>query len=272
MPVNLNYWAPLGSASPQSCRDLSGFYCPGRFFDEVNEEPGSLPIKFETGQTLNLETATTTKLVTEQRTNSELRIGSELTSIDAAALRERLAAIFEVSVDRVQLKLASGSVIASFSISHPSNDPDAIVRMAQRFTARNRSTMAMLLGVPLEAPMATPWVANATRNVTVAINATKGLQSCPQGHCRLVEARMSTIQLCILPTCPLSQSTLARLCAQGAPLAPLCHASAVPTTLRGAHFWPPTASSALPTRTLRVAALCTFQTASAMKATFASRT
>ena len=36
-------WAPIGSAVPEPCPS-SGFFCPGRAYDDVTKVPGSLPI------------------------------------------------------------------------------------------------------------------------------------------------------------------------------------------------------------------------------------
>eukprot|EP00966_Prymnesium_polylepis_P007159 165286-Prymnesium_polylepis.2 len=41
--VEPSFWAPIGSALPERCPG-SGFFCPGRAYDSVNELPGSLPI------------------------------------------------------------------------------------------------------------------------------------------------------------------------------------------------------------------------------------
>ena len=216
LPVPLNFWAPLGSANPQSCRDLSGFYCPGRLFDEVNAEPGSLPIKFETGQTLNYEVASTRQLVSERHAVSELTVEGDMSTVDEAALRLRLATIFGVPVDSVQLELTPGSVIVSFSIASPSNDPDGATRTAQELSelsTSNVSALTVLLGVPV-AEMAPVRVVNVTRSVLVEVNASKGLTSCPLGHCEHPEARiLPPIHLSVLPHNPLwPHPSLARTC------------------------------------------------------------
>jgi hypothetical protein len=43
------FWAPIGSALPKACPS-SGFICPGRANDDVNDAPGSEPIVIPVGQ------------------------------------------------------------------------------------------------------------------------------------------------------------------------------------------------------------------------------
>ena len=45
--VGPGYWAPTGSSVAQPC--ASGFYCPGRQYDTVNQQPGALPLALATG-------------------------------------------------------------------------------------------------------------------------------------------------------------------------------------------------------------------------------
>ena len=47
--VESGFWAPTGSGAPKAC-PMSGFTCPGRAADEVNDPPGSEPILVESGQ------------------------------------------------------------------------------------------------------------------------------------------------------------------------------------------------------------------------------
>ena len=47
--VESSFWAPTGSEAPKAC-PVSGFTCPGRAADEVNDPPGSEPILVESGQ------------------------------------------------------------------------------------------------------------------------------------------------------------------------------------------------------------------------------
>ena len=57
--VGPGYWAPTGSSVAQPCS--SGFFCPGRQYDTVNQQPGALPLALATGGV----TETVTMLVTE---------------------------------------------------------------------------------------------------------------------------------------------------------------------------------------------------------------
>ena len=47
--VEAGFWAPTGSGAPKAC-PASGFTCPGRAADKVNDPPGSEPILVESGQ------------------------------------------------------------------------------------------------------------------------------------------------------------------------------------------------------------------------------
>jgi hypothetical protein len=58
--VVVDEWAPTGSSQPEPC-PASGFRCPGRNADDVNEVPGSKPILVDSGDTtkeVQLETVT----------------------------------------------------------------------------------------------------------------------------------------------------------------------------------------------------------------------
>jgi hypothetical protein len=48
IPVEVGFWAPLGSALPEVCPE-TGFYCPGAAEDQVNDIPGSKPIIMPVG-------------------------------------------------------------------------------------------------------------------------------------------------------------------------------------------------------------------------------
>ena len=58
--VVVDEWAPTGSSQPEPC-PASGFRCPGRSADDVNEVPGSKPILVDSGATteeVEVETVT----------------------------------------------------------------------------------------------------------------------------------------------------------------------------------------------------------------------
>ena len=45
--VVFDEWAPTGASAPERC--FTGFYCPGRHDDKVNDPPGSKPIQVDSG-------------------------------------------------------------------------------------------------------------------------------------------------------------------------------------------------------------------------------
>ena len=63
LAVLSGYWAPTGSSEMVAC-PASGFRCPGRAHDDVNDPPGSLPIEVEQGATT--EDVVVTEIVTEE--------------------------------------------------------------------------------------------------------------------------------------------------------------------------------------------------------------
>ena len=58
--VQLGFWAPLGSAVPESCG--AGFYCPGAGDDTQNDVPGSKPLIQPTGGSTAVQDVVTQEL------------------------------------------------------------------------------------------------------------------------------------------------------------------------------------------------------------------
>jgi len=100
--VESGFWAPTGSGAPKAC-PVSGFTCPGRAADEVNDPPGSEPILVESGQssvdvevevvTFNMELAMTVDQYDETAMIAELAayygVDPSLISLEATPITDR---------------------------------------------------------------------------------------------------------------------------------------------------------------------------------------
>ena len=100
--VESSFWAPTGSGAPKAC-PVSGFTCPGRAADEVNDPPGSEPILVESGQssvdvevevvTFNMELAMTVDQYDEAAMIAELAayygVDPSLISLEATPITDR---------------------------------------------------------------------------------------------------------------------------------------------------------------------------------------
>lgn len=100
-PVGVNEWAPLGSALPESCKGLSGFFCPGRAKDAVNDPPGSKPIIMPVGS------STTTEDVKVVRQTMNLDITED--QFNETAVRNELAALYGVDPASISLEAKATS-------------------------------------------------------------------------------------------------------------------------------------------------------------------
>ena len=119
--VSAGFWAPLGSDRPELCPP-SGFYCPGRAYDTVNEPPGSKPILVATGGDVTQLQVETQTVVRERRVQTNLTLDQDLAAFDADALRAELAAMYGVPLEAITLEAQAGSVVVRIAIDVPEAD------------------------------------------------------------------------------------------------------------------------------------------------------
>merc|ERR1740133_428691 len=94
-PVQAGEYAPTGSKFLEAC-PASGFTCPGRAGDEVNNPPGSKPILVDSGQaSVDVEMETVT---------FDLEVDMRPEDYDEAAVVAELAALYGVSADLISLE------------------------------------------------------------------------------------------------------------------------------------------------------------------------
>ena len=93
--VDAGGYASTGSKFPEAC-PASGFTCPGRAGDEVNNPPGSKPILVDSGQaSVDVEMETVT---------FDLEVDMRPEDYDEAAVVAELAALYGVSADLISLE------------------------------------------------------------------------------------------------------------------------------------------------------------------------
>ena len=95
--VETGYYASTGSKYPEPC-PASGFTCPGRALDEVNDPPGSKPILVVSGQaSVDVEMETVT---------FDLEVDMHPDEYDEAVLIAELAALYGVSEELISVEVA----------------------------------------------------------------------------------------------------------------------------------------------------------------------
>ena len=83
--VGPGYWAPTGSSVAQPCS--TGFYCPGRQYDTVNQQPGALPLALSTGGVAETVPMLVTEVVGTPLVSTQLLV--DLGDGAASTVRER---------------------------------------------------------------------------------------------------------------------------------------------------------------------------------------
>ena len=98
--VASGFWAPTGSKLPEECPE-SGFKCPGRAQDEVNDPPGSKPILVDAGQaSVDVEVDTVT---------FSLELYAAAESYDESVAIAELAAYYEIDASLISIEATSVS-------------------------------------------------------------------------------------------------------------------------------------------------------------------
>ena len=116
--VETGYYASTGSKYPEPC-PASGFTCPGRALDEVNDPPGSKPILVVSGQaSVDVEMETVT---------FDLEVEMHPDDYDEAVVIAELAALYGVSEELISVEVAPISDRRKLS-----NDTAAASGAAQR--------------------------------------------------------------------------------------------------------------------------------------------
>merc|ERR1740130_443836 len=116
--VKTGYYASTGSKYPEPC-PASGFTCPGRALDEVNDPPGSKPILVVSGQaSVDVEMETVT---------FDLEVDMHLDDYNEAVVIAELAALYGVSEELISVEVAPISDRRKLS-----NDTAAASGAAQR--------------------------------------------------------------------------------------------------------------------------------------------
>ena len=139
LSVAPGFWSPIGSATPVTCPS-SGFTCPGRRADTVNDPPGSLPVQLTVGSI-----SQTTSVVREvPQLQTTLTLDAEVDNVDLDQLRSRLAALYGVPEADIQLSLGGGSVVVTVGIAAASSSIDDL---NATIAARSDEELSQALGV-----------------------------------------------------------------------------------------------------------------------------
>ena len=154
-------WAPTGSATPELC-PTSGFYCPGYDADNINHPPGSKPILVESGAARDTRNVTVVTF--------GLTLETDLATYDAAATRDGLAELYNVSPDRISLSVEAGSLRLSVTIrAATGSEVSALI-------ANVSSTSAVQLAEALGSNV------TAVENVMTQVVEEEFEAECPMGH------------------------------------------------------------------------------------------
>ena len=130
-------WASTGSTKPKRC-PASGFYCPGYDADTVNTPPGSEPILIDAGS------ARDTRNVTVLRFG--LILDTDLSSYDPDATAERLASLYDVSIEHISLSVEAGSLRLTVTIRPPDRSSAGVQALAAAVGAVNATQLSAALG------------------------------------------------------------------------------------------------------------------------------
>ena len=194
--VGKGYWAPVGTALPIAC-PASGFYCPGKAHDELYG--GAQPIIIPTGQTTTVETS--------EVVQKEVTLSIPLSEYNATALRHELAALYNISVELIELSdpfdsssasrrslrraraLAAGGIsititirTAAMSAPTTTNSAPASGVPASR-SAPTASHILTALNAISDATLSSTLGVNLTSSVPIETSMALVVESvCPKGH------------------------------------------------------------------------------------------
>ena len=151
------FWAPAGTALPLPC-PTSGFTCPGSRNDKVNNPPGSLPVQLAAGgMSSQIELV---EPVTQIETS--MTLDQDVGSVDTDALREKLALLYGVPIEDIELDLEAGSVVVNVGII--ARSVDDLAALNDTLVSTDDTSLSSALGVPT---IRTPGLSIGTTNITV---------------------------------------------------------------------------------------------------------
>ena len=188
-PVEPGFWAPTGSTFPEEC-PTSGFTCPGRAQDKVNDPPGSKPLLVNSGQaSINIK---------EDIIIFSLALNASLNEYDEDAAIAELATHYKVDASLISVEatpMSYGRRLASNDIMKP--DGNLLLRItilvpkASKGKLAAPETLSSRLA-ELDTPVLFGSSTVLSQNMTISTLSRQESVECPVGYCEACAHQIPT--------------------------------------------------------------------------------
>jgi len=188
-PVEPGFWAPTGSTFPEEC-PTSGFTCPGRAQDKVNDPPGSKPLLVNSGQaSINIK---------EDIIIFSLALNASLNEYDEDAAIAELATHYKVDASLISVEatpMSYGRRLASNDIMKP--DGNLLLRItilvpkASKGKLAAPETLSSRLA-ELDTPVLFGSSTVLSQNMTISTLSRQKSVECPVGYCEACAHQIPT--------------------------------------------------------------------------------